>query len=198
MTKAEAARLSSIKAIENGTYERQKLQRREEYAKNPKRCLECSSVIPFEKRIKYRFCNNSCAAKFNGKLRIPKGRCKKCGNPCFQPLKHCPKCIELRLHVRPKILSWDKVKDNRLARRMLLLEFGHRCMRCGLSEWLENEIPLEVDHKDGNSDNWTKENLALVCPNCHALTPTYKAKNRFHGSNRQKKRRERYALGKTW
>jgi 5-methylcytosine-specific restriction endonuclease McrA len=81
---------------------------------------------------------------------------------------------------------------------MLLLEFGHRCMRCGLSEWLENEIPLEVDHKDGNSDNWTKENLALVCPNCHALTPTYKAKNRFHGSNRQKKRRERYALGKTW
>lgn len=197
MTKAEAARLSSIKAIENGTYERQKAERREEYAKSPRLCLECNAVISFEKRLRYRFCNHVCAALYNGRLAVPRGRCKRCGDPCYSVNKYCQTCVAAGFHLRT-LRSWEKVKDNRIAKRLLISEKGHKCMTCGLSEWQGNPIPLELEHKDGDSGNWSKENLELLCPNCHALTPTYKAKNKFHGSTRQKKRRERYALGKTY
>ena len=38
-------------------------------------------------------------------------------------------------------------------------------------------IPLELHHKDGNRYNNQLDNLMLLCPNCHALTENYRAKN---------------------
>jgi predicted HNH restriction endonuclease len=38
-------------------------------------------------------------------------------------------------------------------------------------------IPLEIDHIDGNPENSARENFRLVCPNCHAQTPTYRGRN---------------------
>lgn len=51
------------------------------------------------------------------------------------------------------------------------------CENCGLTEWLGQPIPLELDHIDGDSTNHSLENLKILCPNCHALTPTYRGKN---------------------
>jgi len=36
---------------------------------------------------------------------------------------------------------------------------------------------LDLDHIDGNRENNLDENLRLLCPTCHAQTPTYKGKN---------------------
>lgn len=55
--------------------------------------------------------------------------------------------------------------------------FTHQCSCCGLSEWQSQPIPLELDHIDGDNLNNAIENLRLLCPNCHALTPTYRGKN---------------------
>jgi hypothetical protein len=52
-----------------------------------------------------------------------------------------------------------------------------KCSFCGMSEWLRQPIPLELDHIDGDRSNHLLENLRLLCPNCHAMTPTYRGKN---------------------
>ncbi len=55
-------------------------------------------------------------------------------------------------------------------------------------------IPLQIDHIDGNSDNNTEDNFRLLCPNCHAQTPTYSGKNagRYPNAIRHKRRKQLY------
>lgn len=55
--------------------------------------------------------------------------------------------------------------------------FEHKCYKCNLKEWNGLPIPIELDHINGiNTDN-RLENLIILCPNCHAQTPTYRGKN---------------------
>jgi hypothetical protein len=62
------------------------------------------------------------------------------------------------------------------------------CWKCGITDWMNNPIVLELEHIDGNAYNNSESNLSLLCPNCHSQTPTYKAKNRGNG---RVERRER-------
>ena len=48
-------------------------------------------------------------------------------------------------------------------------------------------IPLEIEHKDGNYANNSEDNLELLCPNCHSLTATYKGANRGNGRKARNK-----------
>ena len=47
----------------------QKEQRIKEYNKNPKRCLYCNAPISYERKSA-KFCNSSCAAKYNNRNRV--------------------------------------------------------------------------------------------------------------------------------
>lgn len=55
--------------------------------------------------------------------------------------------------------------------------FEHKCYSCGRETWMGVPIPLELEHINGIHSDCRKENLTLLCPNCHALTPTYRGKN---------------------
>jgi len=58
-----------------------------------------------------------------------------------------------------------------------------KCQECGWSviNSYTGIVPLEADHVDGNHKNNKIQNLRLLCPNCHALTSTYKALNKGNG-----------------
>lgn len=82
-------------------------------------------------------------------------------------------CLEDYLSNAKSIQSY-KLKN------LLLREkyFPRICFNCNNVSWQNQPIPLELDHIDGNPLNNTLLNLRLLCPNCHALTPTYRGKNR--------------------
>lgn len=63
---------------------------------------------------------------------------------------------------------------NRLLKEGLL---ERKCMNCLLEDWKDQPIALELHHIDGDPKNNSLENLQLLCPNCHAFTNNYRAKN---------------------
>lgn len=92
------------------------------------------------------------------------------------PGERCP-------DVRVKLIENSHTVNTMHLKHRLLREgiFAHRCMRCMLTEWLGQPIPLELHHVNGERTDHRLENLQLLCPNCHALTDTYRARNKRKG-----------------
>ena len=59
-----------------------------------------------------------------------------------------------------------------------------------------NKIPLEIHHIDGDYENNKLENLQVLCPNCHSLTPNFKALNNSERQRTQvrKDKKEYYCI----
>jgi HNH endonuclease len=83
----------------------------------------------------------------------------------------------------PRVTAADLARRPRVRsetmKRVLLHEgiLQRRCGHCGLAEWNGAPIPLELDHVNGDRSDNRLENLRLLCPNCHAQTPTYRGRN---------------------
>lgn len=70
------------------------------------------------------------------------------------------------------------INSNNLRKRILKEQIKeYKCERCGNSLWLNQKIPLELHHINGDRHDNRIENLQLLCPNCHALTDNYRGRN---------------------
>lgn len=61
---------------------------------------------------------------------------------------------------------------------ILIQERGHQCEQCKNTEWNGIPITLELEHMDGDHWNNNRENLKLLCPNCHSQTKTWRRRNK--------------------
>lgn len=67
--------------------------------------------------------------------------------------------------------------SHNLRQRLIAENFKKdECERCGLNEWMGEKLPLELDHINGNNKDNRIENLRILCPNCHSLTPTWRGR----------------------
>lgn len=124
-----------------------------------RKCLRCKKEL--EKRFQIKYCSNKCQAteKYEESLKEWKNG-SKTGS----------------VGIQTKILSSS-------LRRYLFEKYDSKCSLCGWCEQhsITQKIPLEVDHIDGNSENNSEDNLRLLCPNCHALTPHFRNLNKGNG-----------------
>lgn len=71
------------------------------------------------------------------------------------------------------------IEGKHQTRSVLLQRLKHerelKCEVCGLTEWRGRIVKLELHHVDGNNTNNRRENLQLLCPNCHSITETWRS-----------------------
>lgn len=162
-------------------------------------CLNCGSQITHNPRNK--FCSHSCSAAFTNK-----GKPKHGISPTIHPCPICKTPTTNKTYCSKKCFGRQRIAetlqkmelgckvDSHSVRTALLATRQHSCENCNLSQWLNQPIPLDVHHLDGDANNNRSANLKLLCKNCHALTDNYGIKNLGNGRHF---RRIRYSEGKS-
>lgn len=183
------------------------------YEKNKRQCLHCGKDIPlgdlgFKEYKERKFCNASCSASYNNKQRTlikpqannvkQKKYCKNCGKEIRSDQTYCSVQCQIDFKQKDYIQKWKnglidgssgEYGISKRIRRYLFEKYDNKCSECGWGEVnpTTGKIPLEVHHKNGDYTDNDENNLTLLCPNCHSLTPTYKAANMGNGRKDRKK-----------
>lgn len=171
-----------------------------------KYCLHCGKEITVNtnnpsRHNKKKFCSQSCAASYNNKgiCRNPNkapmiNKCLYCEKQIRRNQKYCSVSCQHEYEYKEYIRKWKAgevsgmIGDNWIelsahVRRYIFDKYNHKCAECGWSKInpYTGRLPLEVEHIDGDATNNAEENLTLLCPNCHSLTPTYRGANKGKG-----------------
>jgi len=123
-----------------------------------------------------------CVSAYGGNYRVIKGYIEKLSldtSHMLGKISNKGRKLPNKRSIEDYLSNSKYIQSNKLRKRLLRDNiFEHKCSSCNSSSWLGNPIPLELDHKNGNHKDNSLDNLRLLCPNCHALTPTYRGKNK--------------------
>ena len=175
------------------------------------KCLICKEVIPStmiingsRKILNHRRYCLKCSpygAHNNIQLHLRKPKkdreCPVCGKRGIN-VKYCSNNCQrfYEWEIRKKKIILNGFENSpRCAKKFIVEKTGHICSICKETKWMGQQIPLVLDHINGNYQDSRIENMRLVCGNCDMQLPTYKNKN--YGNGRAF-RRKRYAEGKSY
>jgi 5-methylcytosine-specific restriction endonuclease McrA len=63
-----------------------------------------------------------------------------------------------------------RTKSILLRRSLVEIGIKYECSVCGINNWNDKQISLQVNHKNRDWLDDRKENLEFLCPNCHSQT----------------------------
>lgn len=144
-----------------------------------------------------RFCKESCARSYSTKLKrneislkVSKTLKSKNRNLDLSHLqtdeiikKRCKtlsETLKKKKELYKKTTPFEKWNIEYIKEEIFNEQKGF-CNFCKNDTWLGELIPLELEHKDGNNLNNKRENLELLCCNCHSLTHTWRGRNKTNG-----------------
>ena len=124
--------------------------------------------------------------------------CLNCEKQILNKRKYCSNKCQKEYEYKTYIENWKKGIENGMRgnyqismhiKTYMFEKYKNKCARCGWGKLniYTNNIPLEIEHIDGNYKNNNEENLILLCPNCHSLTSTYKGANVQNGRKTRSK-----------
>lgn len=80
-----------------------------------------------------------------------------------------------------EVLVENSAYTHRTDLKHQLLKLGilkEECELCGMGpSWNGRSLVLQMDHRNGDGRDHRRENLRMLCPNCHSQTPTYAGRN---------------------
>ena len=134
--------------------------------------------------------------------------CKYCGKTLTSEQRHntyCSQTCANKDKQQQKINAWLSGEDNGMRqgnalsqtiRNYLLEQANYSCEICGWNKInpVTQKVPLEIHHIDGNYENNRPDNLQVLCPNCHALTPNFKALNTSNRLRTQTRKENNYCI----
>lgn len=140
------------------------------------------SELRKSKRI---FCGSSCSAKFSNANRARKIKsCLNCNSNLFSRQRiYCSKSCQKHYERGIRVARWlanpssenGKISLPDFIRDFVIQLSGYKCSECNFSgvNPKSDRTIIQVDHIDGNPLNNEPGNLRALCPNCHAMTPTF-------------------------
>lgn len=142
---------------------------------------------------KRKYCSRSCSVSVNNKItKVKVSNCTRCSGEIHPSRIYCDPCWSTRSSwvIEDYVSAWKSGDTSKVcgksgeltstAKRRLIEMSEFKCSRCGWSEInpILGRPILTIDHIDGNWLNNSYENLAVLCYNCHTLTPTFGALNK--------------------
>ena len=83
-----------------------------------------------------------------------------------------------RINIENILIENSTYSRRHLKKRLLdELKWEYKCNNCGINEWMGKKISLELEHKNGVSNDNRIENLEFLCTNCNSQTDTFRGRN---------------------